>query len=98
MQDSEQAHDFIEQKNKAAAEAAAKARAVVAQLPEWVRPRALGYDHRASGSRWSASTPASARRWARAAATDAPQTGPTPRDHGERGRGHGEAGRGLPDP
>ena len=46
MQDSEQAHDFIEQKNKAAAEAAAKARAVVAQLPEWVRPRALGYDHK----------------------------------------------------
>jgi hypothetical protein len=46
MEDSENARDSIDAKHKAAAEAAAKARAIVAQLPEWVRPRALGYDHR----------------------------------------------------
>lgn len=46
MEDSEAAQAFIEQKNKAAADAAAKARAVVAQLPEWVRPKAIGWDHK----------------------------------------------------
>lgn len=46
MQDSEDAQAFIEQKNKAAAEAAAKARAALGQLPAWVTPKAIGWDHK----------------------------------------------------
>ncbi|HRI49424.1 MAG TPA: hypothetical protein PLW65_04515 [Pseudomonadota bacterium] len=46
MLDSEQAQDAIAAKHKAAAEAAAQARAVVAKLPSWIAPRALGWDHK----------------------------------------------------
>lgn len=46
MQDSEQAQDAIAAKHKAMADVAAAARAVVAQLPEWIAPKAIGWDHR----------------------------------------------------
>lgn len=46
LQDSEQAQDAIAEKHRAAADAAAKARAVVATLPSWIEPKAIGWDHR----------------------------------------------------
>lgn len=46
MLDSEQARDAIAAKHKALADAAAAARAVVAQLPSWIAPKAISWDHR----------------------------------------------------
>ena len=46
MQDSENAQDAIAAKHKAAADAAAKERAVVKRLPAWIEPKALGWDHK----------------------------------------------------
>lgn len=46
MLDSENARESIAQKHAAAAEAAAKARAVVATLPAWIEAKAIGWDHR----------------------------------------------------
>lgn len=45
MQDSEQAQDSIAQKHAAAAAAAAKEKAIVATLPEWISPKAIGWNH-----------------------------------------------------
>lgn len=46
MLDSENAQDAVAAKHKAAADAAAAARAVVQRLPDWIRPCAIGWDHR----------------------------------------------------
>lgn len=46
MLDSESAQEAIAAKHRALADAAAAARAVVAKLPEWIAPKAVGFDHK----------------------------------------------------
>lgn len=46
MLDSENAQEAIAEKHKAAADAAAKARAVVATLPAWIEAKAYSWNHR----------------------------------------------------
>ena len=46
MQTREDMLAHVAEKQAAAAAAAAKSAAIIAQLPEWVRPKAIGYDHK----------------------------------------------------